>query len=38
MFAEFLAAFGTIDILINNAGIARSREHERGDADSRKDR
>jgi 3-oxoacyl-[acyl-carrier protein] reductase len=25
MFADFLAAFGTIDVLINNAGIARSR-------------
>ena len=24
MFAEFIAAFGTIDILINNAGIARA--------------
>ncbi len=26
MFAEFIAAFGTIDILINNAGIGRARE------------
>jgi len=26
MFAEFLAAFGKIDILINNAGIGRTRE------------
>jgi 3-oxoacyl-[acyl-carrier protein] reductase len=26
MFAEFIAAFGTIDILINNAGIARASE------------
>lgn len=26
MFAEFLAAFGTIDVLINNAGIGRTRE------------
>lgn len=26
MFAEFVAAFGTIDILINNAGIGRTRE------------
>jgi 3-oxoacyl-[acyl-carrier protein] reductase len=26
MFADFIAAFGTIDILINNAGIGRSRE------------
>src|ERR1700674_1083761 len=25
MFAEFISAFGTIDVLINNAGIARSR-------------
>src|SRR5271170_75740 len=25
MFAEFLAAFGTIDVLVNNAGIARTR-------------
>ena len=40
MFAEFIAAFGTIDILINNAGIARSREtsvatptHEKTDED-----
>jgi len=40
MFAEFLAAFGTIDILINNAGIARSRDtalaiptHEKTDED-----
>jgi len=24
MFAEFLAAFGTIDVLVNNAGIARA--------------
>jgi 3-oxoacyl-[acyl-carrier protein] reductase len=26
MFAEFVTAFGTIDILINNAGIGRTRE------------
>lgn len=26
MFAEFLAAFGTIDVLINNAGIGRTRD------------
>lgn len=26
MFADFLAVFGTIDILINNAGIGRTRE------------
>ncbi|MGB6554266.1 MAG: SDR family NAD(P)-dependent oxidoreductase, partial [Candidatus Binataceae bacterium] len=26
MFAEFVATFGTIDILINNAGIGRTRE------------
>ena len=26
MFADFLAAYGTIDILINNAGIGRTRE------------
>src|SRR5271167_2398096 len=26
MFADFIAAFGTIDVLINNAGIARSSE------------
>ncbi|MFZ1890273.1 MAG: SDR family NAD(P)-dependent oxidoreductase [Candidatus Binataceae bacterium] len=26
MFAEFVAVFGTIDILINNAGIGRTRE------------
>jgi NAD(P)-dependent dehydrogenase (short-subunit alcohol dehydrogenase family) len=26
MFAEFLTAFGTIDILINNAGIGRTRD------------
>ncbi|MGH7779851.1 MAG: SDR family NAD(P)-dependent oxidoreductase [Candidatus Binataceae bacterium] len=26
MFAEFIAAFGAIDILINNAGIGRTRE------------
>ncbi|HUY28296.1 MAG TPA: SDR family NAD(P)-dependent oxidoreductase [Candidatus Binataceae bacterium] len=26
MFADFVAAFGTIDILINNAGIGRTRE------------
>jgi len=26
MFADFIAAFGTIDILINNAGIARTRD------------
>ena len=40
MFAEFITTFGTIDILINNAGIARSREtsvatptHEKTDED-----
>ncbi len=26
LFADFLAAFGTIDVLINNAGIGRTRE------------
>ena len=26
MFADFLAAFGTIDVLVNNAGIARTRD------------
>ena len=26
MFADFVAAFGTIDVLINNAGIGRTRE------------
>src|SRR5215468_7251895 len=26
MFTEFVAAFGTIDVLINNAGIGRTRE------------
>jgi NAD(P)-dependent dehydrogenase (short-subunit alcohol dehydrogenase family) len=26
MFAEFVAAFGTLDVLINNAGIGRTRE------------
>ncbi len=26
MFADFIAAFGTIDILINNAGIGRTRD------------
>src|SRR5262249_13901249 len=26
MFADFTAAFGTIDVLINNAGIGRTRE------------
>jgi 3-oxoacyl-[acyl-carrier protein] reductase len=40
MFADFVAAFGTIDILINNAGIGRTREagevtptHEKTDQD-----
>jgi NAD(P)-dependent dehydrogenase (short-subunit alcohol dehydrogenase family) len=40
MFKDFIAAFGTIDILINNAGIARSRDtsiaiptHEKTDED-----
>ena len=40
MFADFIAAFGTIDILINNAGIGRTREssevvptHEKSDED-----
>lgn len=40
MFVEFIAAFGTIDILINNAGIGRTREsseviptHEKSDED-----
>ena len=40
MFADFIAAFGTIDILINNAGIGRTREageviptHEKTDED-----
>ena len=28
MFAEFLAAYGTIDVLINNAGIARTRTNQ----------
>jgi 3-oxoacyl-[acyl-carrier protein] reductase len=43
MFADFIAAFDTIDILINNAGIGRSREtsvaiptHEKTDEDWRK--
>jgi 3-oxoacyl-[acyl-carrier protein] reductase len=43
MFKDFIAAFGTIDVLINNAGIARSREaavatptHEKTDEDWRK--
>jgi 3-oxoacyl-[acyl-carrier protein] reductase len=31
MFAEFVAAFGTIDILINNAGIGRASEVENPD-------
>jgi 3-oxoacyl-[acyl-carrier protein] reductase len=26
MFADFLAAFGTVDVLVNNAGIARTRD------------
>ena len=40
MFADFIAAFGTIDILINNAGIGRTRDsseviptHEKSDED-----
>jgi 3-oxoacyl-[acyl-carrier protein] reductase len=40
MFTEFVAAFGTIDILINNAGIGRTRDssevvptHEKSDED-----
>ena len=40
MFTDFVAAFGTIDILINNAGIGRTREsseviptHEKSDED-----
>jgi 3-oxoacyl-[acyl-carrier protein] reductase len=43
MFADFIAAFGTIDILINNAGIGRTREaseaiptHQKTDEDWRK--
>jgi 3-oxoacyl-[acyl-carrier protein] reductase len=28
MFAEFISAFGTIDVLINNAGIARTRDQD----------
>jgi 3-oxoacyl-[acyl-carrier protein] reductase len=31
MFAEFVAAFGTIDILINNAGIARASDVDKPD-------
>ena len=43
MFAEFIKAFGTIDILINNAGIGRTRDsseviptHQKSDEDWRK--
>ncbi len=43
MFADFIAAFGTIDILINNAGIGRTRDsseviptYEKTDEDWRK--
>ena len=43
MFADFIAAFGTIDIMINNAGIGRTRDsseviptHQKTDEDWRK--
>jgi len=33
MFTEFLAAFGTIDVLVNNAGIGRTRETTGGEVE-----